>query len=416
VGALLNARVRLVLYQVVLSLALSCRSGAGTGDNGLGFLEKRVKGDSADFIAWNQLASRYLECARETGDDAWIAKASHAADASLEAIPEKPNTGGLAAQARVDLARHCFPEALVKARRLDAIRPGDTEPLPIMADALIEMGDLDEAAKVLAEWEKHAGQAVNLEPRLARLALAHGRLEEARMHLSAAAEAARKLASPSPLSVAWCEVQLGELAFRMGDWQSAENSYLAALKAKADWWSAREHLAELRAAQGRTDEAFKIYDEVIALAPRPELMQAVGDLHLFLNDRPAAKKWHDRALAAYRTASQNGSVAYYHHLAGFFCDSEPDASEAVSAARKDLELRHSGAAYDALAWALYKSGDLTGASAAATKALESGVKDSHILYHAGLIRMSAGDLPGGQAALREAAAVNPQFQAFHVHR
>ena len=409
-------RCRLILYGVVLRLALTYQCAAAPQETGLGFLERRVNGDPADFIAWNQLTSRYLERARETGDDAWIAKAAHSTDASLEAIPEEPNTGGLAARARVDLAKHCFLEALAKARRLDAIRPGETEPLPIIADALIEIGDLDEAAKVLAELQKHTGQAVNLEPRLARLALARGQLEEARAHFSAAAEAARKLASPSPLSVAWCEVQLGELAFRTGDWQSAENSYLDALKTMPDWWSAKEHLAELRAAQGRTDEAFKIYEEVIALAPRPELLQAVGDLHLFLNDRPAAKTWHDRALAAYRAASQNGSVAYYHHLAGFFCDSEPDPAEAVRAARKDLELRHSAPAYDSLAWALYKSGDLTGASAAMTKALDSGVKDSHILYHAGLIRMSAGDLPGGQAALREAAAINPQFQAFHVHR
>jgi tetratricopeptide (TPR) repeat protein len=211
-------------------------------------------------------------------------------------------------------------------------------------------------------------------------------------------------------------MQLGELAFRTGDWETAESRYQAALAALPGWWSAREHLAELRGAQGRTEEAFQIYGEVIAVTPRPELLQAVGDLHLFLGQKEEAKAWHARALAAYREATSRGSVAWYHHLSGFYCDSEPDPVAALDAARKDLELRHSSAAFDALAWAQYQNGNGSDAAATMTQALASGIKDAHILYHAGLIRMSAGQLAEGQAALRDAAAVNPHFQSFHVHR
>jgi len=88
----------------------------------------------------------------------------------------------------------------------------------------------------------------------------------------------------------------------------------------------------------------------------------------------------------------------------------------VEWARKDLELRQSIQAYDALAWALYKDGQIAAAAEANRKALATGAKDAHLLYHAGMIRMSMGDFAGGRTALQEAVAINPRYNTFHVHR
>jgi tetratricopeptide (TPR) repeat protein len=400
----------------VLVFHLFCGTAGGAApDVGIQFLERRVKSDPDDYVAWNYLSSRCLERARVTGDDAWIARATQAAEASLRALGDTQNLGGLSNLARADLAAHRFADALAAGQRMDKIQPGALGQMPIIADALLNLGDLDAAERVINTLAQQ-NEALETEPRLAQLAIARGHIDDARKHLAATRDLALRMSFPSPLTVAWCQVQLGELAFRTGDWGTAEADYQAALEALPGWWSALEHLAELRGAQGRSAEAFKIYEQVIAAAPRPELLQAVGDLYLFLGQKEAAKAWHDRALTAYREATDHGSVAYYHHMAGFFSDSEPDPVEAVKAARKDLELRHSAPALDALAWALYKSGDIPSAAATMGKALATGIKDSHILYHAGLIAMSAGDLAGGQADLREAAAINPGFQAFHVHR
>ena len=107
---------------------------------------------------------------------------------------------------------------------------------------------------------------------------------------------------------------------------------------------------------------------------------------------------------------------FYHHLAGFYADSKEDAAQAVEWARKDLALRRSIYAHDALAWALYKKGDAAEAAAESAKALATGTRDPHLLYHAGMIRMASGDIAGGKAAMQQAAAVNPRFNTFHVHR
>jgi predicted Zn-dependent protease len=81
-----------------------------------------------------------------------------------------------------------------------------------------------------------------------------------------------------------------------------------------------------------------------------------------------------------------------------------------------LELRHTAAARDTLAWALYRNGKLEEAAEMAKSALASGTKDPHILVHAGIILLASGDPGRGKELLTEAARINPRHNAFHVHR
>jgi hypothetical protein len=48
--------------------------------------------------------------------------------------------------------------------------------------------------------------------------------------------------------------------------------------------------------------------------------------------------------------------------------------------------------------------------------LTSGSKDAHILFHAGMIFLAAGDPVRGKEVLAEAGRVNPRHNSFHVHR
>jgi tetratricopeptide (TPR) repeat protein len=129
-----------------------------------------------------------------------------------------------------------------------------------------------------------------------------------------------------------------------------------------------------------------------------------------------AKKWRRAALDLYRKSAAGGSSHYFHHLAGFLCDVEPAPEEALSWARKDLEVRRSIDAWETLAWACLKSGDAAGAAEAADKALATGVEDPHILYHASLIFRRAGRAEDSAKCFRRAEHANPRFMEFHAHR
>ena len=397
------------VFAAVFASAIVVRAG-DAGDAGIRFLEDRVGRDADDFIAWNQLAARYHQQLRRTGDDRFILLEMQAAEKSLKAIPAEQNPGGLAALAQAQLAAHRFAEARTAAVQLRGILPGKIRPLELLADAAIELGDYAEARKVCEELSKLEGAELSAAPRLAKLAIVEGKLESARAHFQ------KGLVSAEPEVVAWFQLQLGELAFKCGDWDSAERHYAKAGEAWAEGYSVEDHIAELRGAQGRTEEALALYEKLAARVPRPEFFQALGDLCALASQPEKAATWHARAETAYLQSVKEGAVHFYHHLAGFYSDSKEDAAQAVEWARKDIGLRKSIYAHDALAWALYKKGDGTEAAAECAKALATGVRDPHLHYHAGMIRMATGDIAGGKAAMQQAAAVNPKFNTFHVHR
>jgi tetratricopeptide (TPR) repeat protein len=382
----------------------------------LRFLEDRVQQDPDDIIAQNWLAEIYLQRVRETGSYEWLRRASEAARRSLASVRAEQNATGLFMQARVEYESHHFAAARDRALALTKIEPGKSRAFALLGDALLEFGDLDQAAAAYEEMQKRKGDPVETETRLARLDLTRGASDSARKHFEKAVETARDLSPPQPEMVAWCLVQLGQLAFNTGQWDAAEKHFQSAIAELPGDTGALEHLGELRAAQEKYDEAILLYEKVIARIPRPEFWQALGDVYAAMGKPAAAATWHTRARDAYLKNAEEGNSHYFHHLAGFFSDTEENSVEALKWARKDLELRHSVAAKDALAWALYRAGEFESAANAAREMLISGRKNAHILFHAGMIFLAAGDPVRGKEVLAEAARANPRHNSFHVHR
>jgi tetratricopeptide (TPR) repeat protein len=380
------------------------------------FLEDRVQRDPDDIIAQNRLADVYLKRLRETGDYEWLRRAGEAAHRSLASVPAEQNATGLFMQAKVEYESHHFATARDRAAALVKIEPGKSRGFALLGDALLEFGDLDEAAEAYAEMQKRKGDPVEAETRLARLDLARGAWDSARTHLEKALQAARDLSPSSPEIVSWCLVQSGQLAFNLGQWDAAEKSFETALAVRSDDIGALEHLAELRAAREKYHEAIALYEKVIAQNPRPEFCQALGDVYEAAGQLKDAGTWHKRARDAYLKNAAEGNAHYFHHLAGFFSDTEENPAEALKWARRDLELRHTAAAEDALAWALYRGGEFGQAAEIVNKLLARGTKDAHILAHAGMIFLAAGDSVRGKELLEEAGRINPRHTSFHVHR
>lgn len=383
------------------------------------FLEQRLQRDPDDITARNRLAGCYLRRFRESGDDRDLTLSAKAAAESLRSVPGPENTAGLAARAHAVFALHGFAAARDIGRQLVELEPDKRIGQEILGDALLELGDYAAAADAYDRMLKlEEGEPdLSTESRFARLALLRGDVAAAREHFDAAIEFANMItASTGPGVRAWCQVQAGQLAFNTGDWAGAETHYQAALSAKPQDWSAIDHLAELRAAQKRYGESVALYEALVGRVPRPELFQALGDVYATMGEREKAAEAHATALRKYRAAADAGSSHYFHHLAGFYSDVEPNPTEALKWARKDLGVRHSSYAYDGLAWALYQSGDYKAAAETEDHALIVPTKDAHLLYHASLIYYRAGDAAKGRTLLIRAGEANPRFNEFHVHR
>ena len=230
------------------------------------------------------------------------------------------------------------------------------------------------------------------------------------------AEAADEITAKELRQYAWVEVQRGLLHLRHGRLAEAERHYERAEAAYSGYWVVEEHIAELRAAQGRIDEAIALYEGAALRAGRPELAQALGDLHRHAGDPDRARAWHDRALAGYLDSAGRGEVQYHHHLAEYYADVEHDGAAAVDWAERDHALRPHYATEMALAWAYHLAGRHGEALELADRALAAGVRDPHVLHQAGVISTAAGRASDGERLRAEAARLNPAHHAFHVHR
>ena len=101
-------------------------------------------------------------------------------------------------------------------------------------------------------------------------------------------------------------------------------------------------------------------------------------------------------------------------IALFNADHEKNMSETVALARKAYANRPSIHGADALAWALYKTGNYEEAGTYALEALKLGTKDPLKLFHAGMIALELGEKDQARQYLDEALTINPHFSILYA--
>lgn len=251
---------------------------------------------------------------------------------------------------------------------------------------------------------------------LARLAYLKFKLGDVAAAEQLYIEAEDELTAKEMRHYAWVELQRGVLKLRQGRYEEALTHYDRADRAYSGYWLVDDHKAELLGAQGKFDEAARLYEQVIARVPRPEFQQALGELCELMGRRDRAETWYQKALAAYLDSAERGDVHFYHHLTDFYADVREDGAEAVKWARKDVALRRNFSTLAALAWALYRAAELEEALDTMNQALSSGAADAHLFFQAAMIHQSVGGNGSGERYLQMANEINPHFRNFHVHR
>ncbi|MBV9761949.1 MAG: tetratricopeptide repeat protein [Acidobacteriaceae bacterium] len=281
-----------------------------------------------------------------------------------------------------------------------------------MADLLFQVGRYSEAGESYRELVRESPSWDNL-ARLAYFQFKMGDVEEAeKLYL----EAEDELTAKEMRSYAWLELQRGVLDLTYGRYDAAEEHYRRADRAYSGFWQVQEHMAELLAARGEFDKAIELYGRVLARVPRPDFQQTLGELYAFIDEPTKAEPWLDRALAGYLESVAAGHVHYYHHLTDYFADVRPNGPEAVKWAYKDFQLRSNYGTQAGLAWAHYANGDLHDAIVFIELALASGVREAGLFSLAAKIYRAAGRDLESEQFRSKAAAINPHFENFHVHR
>ncbi len=322
--------------------ATALPSDRATAEHTIRFLADRVQRDPEDFIAHNKLAGYYLQLVRETSDLTYLNLASRAARASLATLPPEQNTGGLAALTQVEFTSHEFAAARDHARRLAELDPGKAYAYQFLGDALLELGDYDEAKEAFGEMVRlggiHGLMRVAIEQRMARLAALRGDMAAARQRFLAALKLALELPAPPRETVAWCRWQLGETAFATGDYAVAEQHYRDALTTFPGYVRAMASLGQVRAARGDPGGAIQHYESAVRILPDIAFVGALGDLYRLTGREKDAAAQYALVETIAKVSAVSGGL-FNRQQALFFADHDIKREEAYEHATREYAVR-----------------------------------------------------------------------------
>lgn len=349
---------------------------------------------------YTQLAVAYIKQARETGDFSLNSKAEAAIEKALQIDSADATARKL--QASLHLTFHRFAEALEAGKKLQTEFPNDEFVYGVLTDANIELGNYKEAIE--------AGQKmVDLKPnmssyvRVAHLRSLHGDHEGAVEMFKLAARTADPLDKEAQ---SWCLVQLGDELWKYGKYAEAEKVFDEALQNFPQFHLALAGKGRARASQNDFETAVKLLTEANNRVPNVETSILLGDIFTKQGFSDKAKQQYDLVEIIEQKIGVNNDQK---RLALLWADRDLKLDEALTITKRESEMRRDIFTTDALAWCLYKKGQLTDAKAAITKAMNLKSNDARILYHAGMIEKDLGNGKEAKRLLEQALKINPMF-------
>jgi tetratricopeptide (TPR) repeat protein len=350
---------------------------------------------------YNQLASAYMQKARETADFHFNANAADAITRSFAVEPD--NYDGLKLHAKLQLTYHRFAEALDTARRAQIVRTDDQDVWGMITDALVELGDYPgaiNAAQKMVDFRPDSSSYA----RVSYLRSLHGDTIGAIQAMNAALKAA----NPNDLEgIAWCHVQVGNELMNAGKLQAAEVQFDEALQTFPDHRLALQAKARARIAAGDLQTAVEIYEREQAKNASADASQALGDLYTLLGREEAAKEQYRQFEILER---ENAALERsWRHMLNYWLDHAQNLEEALKSAKQEYEARKDIFTCDSLAWALFKNGRFNDARKLINEALRTGSNDARINYHAGIIFKTLNLRQKAEQHLKLGAALNSAF-------
>lgn len=357
-----------------------------------------LEASAANYIAATNLGTVYVGRARLTGDladyDRALTAVGRALDANHSYLPARQ------LHATILFAVHDFVGARAEAQAILADAPDQLQAMATLGDASLELGDMRVARDSYLALDRQVPSAP-VWSRLSHLAFIDGDTDRAIGLVERAIDA--MVDEPASETTAFYHFQLGELYRARGDNEGAAAAYQRALDDLPEYVPATAGLARVYEAQGRRDDAIALLKRATDQIPQPEMVSALGDLYALAGDSVAAEQAYGLVERIGAVARATGAV-YNRQLVIFAADHDRGLADAVALARAELTVRKDVYGHDALAWVLFKSGELSEAAIEADASLALGTHDPRIAYHAGMIAAAQGRSDDAHRLLTEAVA------------
>jgi len=327
-----------------------------------------------DIEVLHALARALMQQVRTSPDARVAARADSLISRAQTLAPKHAQTWALKAWSQ--MSRHQFSAALVSAREAQRLEAGEPLSLGLLADALVELGQYEQAVEVVQVMVDKAPGLPSYS-RAAHLRFLHGDTVGA---IELMAQAARSAQSQSEEAV-WVQMQLAELYLQAGKTEDAEQIAADSLAVRPGWHPALAQLAKVRVAQGRREHALSLYQQAAARQPNPEYILAIWKLADRLGNTREAKRAEKLLNAMALLDEKNGGLSR-RVFVDFLSHNPRRITDAEKLARSDLDSRPDIYGEDALAWTLHLGGKNAEAAQHMARALRLKTQDVTLSEHA----------------------------------
>jgi tetratricopeptide (TPR) repeat protein len=345
-------------------------------------LEQRVAAQPHDVDGLTQLASSYLQRARETGDPSFYTLAGTAVQRALDADPN--SVPALVASGSLALSRHDFAGALAIGLRARSIAPDVVATYGVITDANVELGRYDDAI-ASAQQLADAHPDLAAYSRISYIRELNGDVEGAIASMQQAVDAG----SGVPQDEVWSRELLANLYLMDGNVTAADVEIQRAALLLPDDPATQEGLARLAMLRDDNLSAEAHLQQAIAQRPLMQYVVELGDL-LSSEGRAAEAQQQYALVGAMKQLFVANRVDADMEVALFDADHNINPENAYQSALAAYARRSSIYGADAVAWTAFKAGHADVAQDYIVLARRLGTKDPRLAYHAGMIELAAG--------------------------
>jgi tetratricopeptide (TPR) repeat protein len=379
------------------ALALASTPGKTALDRRIDAQVRALRRNPARDDGWILLGRDWVRKARESSDPGFYLNADACASALLSSQPTHP--AALDLRGLVLLNQHRF--AAAKALAEASLHDDPQNPLAwgTLSDAELELGQFDAAVQAV---ERMLQQKPGL-PAYSRASYLRWLRGD-----HAAAVAAIRLAIDAGLDpsdrepLAWVLVQAAMLFWHEGDYAGASAGFQQALAVSKDYPPALVGVGRVALAQADAARAVQALELAFHESPLVETAWLLGDAHTLAGERAAAER-------AFASAEREGLRSDRRTLSLLDSTRNLNPERALRLAREEMAVRGDIYSEDALAWALYRNGQLGQARQHIEHACRLGTLDARLLYHRGAILLANGDAARGRQLIEQALRKNPKF-------
>lgn len=370
-------RAQVATAPSALDIVLTPLDGTSKEDREIARLQEQIKERPEAPQLLEQLGWAFVSKARLTSDPGFYKLAEQCSAAMEVGAPGDPDAALL--RGHVLHALHRFKEAEAVARDLTSRREFVFD-YALLGDALMEQGELGAAIEAYQKM-------VDLKPCLQTYSrIAH--LRWLKGDLAGAVDAARiavRAGSPREAEpLAWACTRLAAYLLQEGDLAAAQATTDQAMELIADYAPALLMRGKLLLANEQFAEAAAVIEQAAQRCPLPDYLWTYAEA---LRGAGEIEKLQSVETRLRETGPANDPRTYSLFLA----TTGGDAARALELAQAELDARQDVFTHDALAWALYRSGDIAAARTERDRALSEGTQDARLFLHAGIIAAAAGE-------------------------